>query len=63
MAMQLEDRISGETCIKHIRAMQNTCASEEELRHRNCNGYNKECEGYRPARLYQIRIKGMKSYY
>ena len=64
MATSLE-RITGDTCIRKIRAMKMAVLNEEEEHCRfNCleNSYDK-CVKYRPAKNFYVRIKGMKEYY
>lgn len=37
-----------ELCREYIRVIQMPYVADCDVKHRNCDGLNKECEGYRP---------------
>ena len=49
-----DSRNKGDMCINHYRAMTSIVITEEEVKDRNCDGYNPQCPRYKPAKNYQV---------
>ena len=52
----LETKTKSDMCINHYRSMVHIAVTDEEIRHRNCNGYNESCPEYNPCRNYHVTL-------
>lgn len=60
MKTQTLEQINGNTCVHKILSMIEVYVPEDEIKHYNCNGLNRNCEDYTPVNRTEIPIENVR---